>query len=76
LNGHHADHEADDRGLGLDRQANQQLNFLDEINRVVPWAGLVTLIKPHRPRTLTEQRRFLLRRRCAFFRHDWFMVGY
>jgi hypothetical protein len=71
LNGHHADQEADDRGLGLDRQANQHLKFLDEFNRVVTWAKLVTLIEQHCPRTLTERPQVPVETTlCIYFMHD------
>jgi IS5 family transposase len=47
------------------------LNFLDEINRVVPWAELVMLIEQHCPRTLTERPQVPIETTlCIYFMHD------
>jgi IS5 family transposase len=38
-----------DLGLNLTTKRTRKRQFLDEMNRVVPWAALVDLIRPHAP---------------------------
>ena len=38
-----------DLGLNLSTKRTRKREFLDEMNRVVPWAALVELIDPHYP---------------------------
>ncbi len=38
-----------DLGLDLSTKRTRKREFLDEMNRVVPWAGLVELVTPHAP---------------------------
>lgn len=38
-----------DLGLSLTTKRTRKREFLDEMNRVVPWAALVELIAPHAP---------------------------
>lgn len=38
-----------DLGLNLSMKRTRKHEFLDEMNRVVPWADLVTLIAPYAP---------------------------
>lgn len=48
--------------LGLDLTAckTRKRAFLDEMNRVVPWAALLALIEPHAPRAKTGRPPFAL----------------
>ncbi len=42
-----------DLGLNLSTKRTRKREFLDEMNRVVPWAALVELIGPHYPKGKT-----------------------
>ena len=42
-----------DLGLNLSTKRTRKREFLDEMNRVVPWAALVELIEPHYPKGKT-----------------------
>ncbi len=42
-----------DLGLNLSTKRTRKREFLDEMNRVVPWAALVELIDPHYPKGKT-----------------------
>ncbi|OZB70813.1 MAG: IS5/IS1182 family transposase, partial [Thiomonas sp. 14-64-326] len=39
-----------DLGLDLTSRKTRKAQFLDEMNRVVPWGALLALIAPHAPR--------------------------
>ncbi len=38
-----------DLGLNLSTKRTRKREFLDEMNRVVPWSALTALIEPHYP---------------------------
>ena len=40
-------------GLKLSTKKTRKRTFLDEMNRVVPWAALVQMVEPHAPRAKT-----------------------
>jgi transposase, IS5 family len=40
-------------GLNLSRKKTRKREFLEEIERVVPWAALVQCVEPHCPRAKT-----------------------
>ena len=42
-----------DLGLNLSTKRTRKREFLDEMNRVVPWAQLIALIEPHYPKGKT-----------------------
>jgi IS5 family transposase len=42
-----------DLGLNLSRKRTRKREFLDEMQRVVPWAELIALIEPHYPKGKT-----------------------
>ena len=56
------------RGLGLSLWTNKtrKAKYLDEMQRLVPWAALVQMVEPHCPRSRIGRRRSRSRRTCAF----------
>ncbi|MCD6679780.1 MAG: IS5/IS1182 family transposase, partial [Burkholderiaceae bacterium] len=42
-----------DLGLKLSTKRTRKREFLDEMQRVVPWAELIALIEPHYPKGKT-----------------------
>ena len=40
-------------GLNLSTKKTREAKFLDEMERVVPWAALVVIVEPHCPRAKT-----------------------
>jgi IS5 family transposase len=42
-----------DLGLNLSRKKTRKREFLEEMNRVVPWSDLIALIEPHYPKGKT-----------------------
>lgn len=40
-------------GLNLSTKKTRKARFLDEMERVVPWAALVQIVEPHCPRAKT-----------------------
>jgi IS5 family transposase len=42
-----------DLGLNLNKRRTRKAVFLDEMNLVVPWSELLSLIAPHAPRAKT-----------------------
>jgi IS5 family transposase len=40
-------------GLNLTTKKTRKHGFLEEMNRVVPWAALVQIVEPHSPRART-----------------------
>ena len=40
-------------GLNLSTKKTRKAKFLDEMERVVPWAALVQVVEPHCPRAKT-----------------------
>ena len=47
-------------GLNLTTKKTRKREFLEDMNRVVPWAELVGLIEPHSPRARTGQPPFAI----------------
>src|SRR5690606_39511580 len=42
-----------DLGLNLSRKRTRKREFLEEMQRVVPWSDLIALIEPHYPKART-----------------------
>ena len=53
-------------GLNLSAKKMRKREFLDEMDRVVPWSALVQIVEPHAPRAKTGRRLLPSRPRCAF----------
>ncbi len=47
-------------GLNLSTKKTRKREFLDEMNRVVPWAALVAVVEPHAPRAKTGRPPFAI----------------
>lgn len=47
-------------GLNLSTKRTRKREFLDEMNKVVPWAALVAVIEPHSPRAKTGRPPFAI----------------
>lgn len=60
-------------GLNLSTKKTRKREFLDEMNRVVPWSALVEIVEPHSPRAKTGRPPFsietMLRIHCL---QQWF----
>jgi transposase, IS5 family len=54
-----------DLGLNLNAKRTRNREFLEEMNRVVPWADLVALIAPFAPEARRAARPLPWRRCCA-----------
>ena len=52
-------------GLNLSTKRTRKREFLDEMNRVVPWTVLVAVVEPHSPRAKTGRPRSPSRPCCA-----------
>jgi len=62
-----------DLGLQLSTRRTRKTVFLDEMNRVVPWAQLLALITPHAPRARTGRPPFELETMLRIhFLQQWF----
>src|SRR5574337_719388 len=62
-----------DLGLSLSTRRTRKTVFLDEMNRVVPWAELLALIEPHAPRAKTGRPPFALEVMLRIhFLQQWF----
>ena len=65
-----------DLGLNLSTKKTRKREFLEEMNRVVPWSALVALIEPHAPRARTGRPPFgietMLR---VHFLQQWFSLS-
>ena len=46
-----------DLGLSLSTKRTRKREFLDEMQRAVPWAALINLIEPHYPKGKTGRPR-------------------
>jgi len=51
-----------DLGLKLSTKRTRKREFLDEMQRVVPWGELIALIEPHYPKGTTGRPPLWLRR--------------
>jgi hypothetical protein len=62
-----------DLGLNLSTKRTRKREFLDQMNRVVPWSALIALIEPHYPKGKTGRRPMGLdvMRRVDLLQH-WF----
>lgn len=47
-------------GLKLSTMKTRKREFLDEMNRVVPWPALVAVVEPHAPRAKTGRPPFAI----------------
>jgi transposase, IS5 family len=54
-----------DLGLNLSSKRTRKREFLDEMNRVVPWTALVELISPYYPAGQLGRRPFAFETCCA-----------
>jgi IS5 family transposase len=62
-----------DLGLKLSTRRTRKVVFLDEMNRVVPWAELIALIEPYAPRARTGRPPFALETMLRIhFLQQWF----
>jgi len=62
-----------DLGLNLSTRKTRKREFLDEMNRVVPWAALIALIEPHYPKGKTGRPPFsILVMLRIHFLQQWF----
>jgi IS5 family transposase len=62
-----------DLGLKLSTRRTRKVLFLDEMNRVVPWAELIALIEPYAPRARTGRPPFALETMLRIhFLQQWF----
>jgi hypothetical protein len=52
-------------GLNLSTRKTRKREFLEEIERVVPWAVLVQIVEPHYPRAKTGRSPSASRRCCG-----------
>lgn len=60
-------------GLDLNTKKTRKREFLEEMNRVVPWAELVALIEPHSPRAKTGRPPFAIETMLRIhFLQQWF----
>jgi transposase, IS5 family len=60
-------------GLDLSTKKTRKREFLEEMNRVVPWAELVALIEPHSPRAKTGRPPFAVETMLRIhFLQQWF----
>ena len=63
-------------GLNLSTKKTRKAKFLDEMERVMPWAALVEIVEPHCPRAKTGRRPFavetMLRTR---YLQQWFCLS-
>ena len=63
-------------GLELTTKRTRKREFLDEMNRVVPWAQLVALIEPHSPRAKTGRPPFPIETMLRIhFLQQWFSLS-
>ena len=61
-----------DLGLNLSKRRTRKAVFLDEMNLVVPWTELLSLIAPHAPRAKTGRPPFELETMLRIhFVHVW-----
>ncbi len=62
-----------DLGLNLNKRRTRKAVFLDEMNLVVPWTELLSLIAPHAPRAKTGRPPFELETMLRIhFLQQWF----
>ena len=62
-----------DLGLNLNKRRTRKAVFLDEMNQVVPWTELLSLISPHAPRAKTGRPPFELETMLRIhFVQQWF----
>jgi transposase, IS5 family len=60
-------------GLDLSTKKTRKREFLEEMNRVVPWPELVALIEPHSPRAKTGRPPFAIETMLRIhFLQQWF----
>jgi IS5 family transposase len=65
-----------DLGLELTTKKTRKREFLDEMNRVVPWVELVALIEPHSPRAKTGRPPFAIETMLRIhFLQQWFALS-
>ena len=65
-----------DLGLNLSTKKTRKREFLEEMNRVVPWSALVALIEPHAPRARTGRPPFPIETMLrVHFLQQWFSLS-
>jgi len=63
-------------GLNLSTKKTRKREFLDEMNRVVPWAALVAVVEPYAPRAKTGRPPFAtLTMLRIHYLQQWFGLG-
>ena len=63
-------------GLNLSTKKTRKREFLEEMNRVVPWSALVALIEPHAPRSRTGRPPFAIETMLRIhFLQQWFSLS-
>jgi len=65
-----------DLGLNLSTKKTRKREFLEEMNRVVPWSALVALIEPRAPRARTGRPPFAIETMLrVHFLQQWFSLS-
>ena len=65
-----------DLGLNLTTKRTRKREFLDEMNRVVPWAALVAIVEPHCPRAKTGRPPFAVETMLRIhYLQQWFCLS-
>ena len=63
-------------GLNLSTKKTRKAKFLDEMERVVPWAALVQVVEPHCPRTKTGRPPFAVETMLRIhYLQQWFSLS-
>jgi transposase, IS5 family len=63
-------------GLNLSTKRTRKREFLDEMNRVVPWAALVAVTEPHSPRAKTGRPPFAIETMLRIhYLQQWFNLS-
>lgn len=59
-------------GLNLSTKKTRKREFLDEMDRVVPWSALVQIVEPHSPRAKTGRPPFAIETMLGIhYLHAW-----
>ena len=65
-----------DLGLNLSTKKTRKAKFLDEMERVVPWAALVQVVEPHCPRAKTGRPPFAVETMLRIhYLQQWFCLS-
>jgi len=70
------DHEAAWIGLNLSTRKTRKREFLEEMERVVPWTVLVQIIEPHAPKAKTGRPSFAIETMLRIhYLQQWFALS-